>query len=151
MKRLNQAKPIKSPVQREKRERAVESNIVVGVNLPQGLLDEFNRYLSENGISDRKRSRSISEGLNRFLGRRYWMSLILERSIDLTGSNPKLRVSITREDAAKINTAIESWNERRAQDTELQPWERIIELKQADFIRMAIMTLCYPDLTALDF
>lgn len=150
MKRLNEEKSLESSATLDKKGRATESNIVVGVNLPQGLLDEFNRYLSENGISDRKRSRAISEGLNRFLGRRYWMSLILERSIDLTGSNPKLRVSITREDAGKINAAIASWNDRRAEDTDLQSWERIIELKQADFIRMAIMTLCYPDLTALD-
>lgn len=60
----------------------------------------------------------------------------------------------------KINEAIAYWDKFRADpiscwitgddDSILMQWERIIELKQSDLLRMAIMVQCYPELTIIE-
>lgn len=140
-----------------------EAKSRVPVVLSKGLSEDFDQYLTDNNIGPRKRSEEMSKGLNKFLGRSYWLDLILERSTDTTStSSVTIYLMLKQSDAELINQKIDEWNAFR-EDPEstwpntdpekpkpVEPWERVIELKQADFIRTAIMALCYPELTALN-
>lgn len=79
-----------------------DKSLRVTVSIPRALAEDFDRYLNENNISSRRRSREVSIGLKRLLSRSYWLRITLERTIDLGGgTNPLIAIMLPNEDVKK--------------------------------------------------